>query len=141
MTFPASGHEVYHERDWPTPTLGTSIELDKYTRRADDLRATPVAVRFLSLEPLLGPLPSLDLSGIDWVIIGGESGRGARPMELSWVRDLIAHSRDAGAAVFVKQLGSVLGRRFGAEPKGGDWGAWPEDIRIRELPAAAKAAA
>lgn len=135
------GHDVYYEREWPPPNVwvGTSIELDKYARRADDLRATPAAVRFLSLEPLLGPLPSLDLTGIDWVIIGGESGRGARPMELTWARDLITRSRDAGAAVFVKQLGSVLGRRFGTGPKGGDWGAWPGDIRVREFPVAAEA--
>lgn len=129
-----------YDAAWPLPNvhLGTSIELDKYARRADELRRTEAAVRFLSLEPLLGPLPSLDLTGIDWVIIGGESGRGARPMELAWVRDLIARSREAGAAVFVKQLGSVLGRRFGTEPKGGDWGAWPEDIRIREFPCAVR---
>ena len=60
----------------PNVWLGTSIENDRYTFRADHLRATPAAVRFLSLEPLLGPLPSLDLTGIDWVIVGGESGPG-----------------------------------------------------------------
>jgi protein gp37 len=137
------GREVYHEREWPLPNVwvGTSIELDEYSRRAGELRKTPAAVRFLSLEPLLGPLPSLDLSGIDWVIIGGESGRGARPMETWWVRDLIERSREAGAAIFVKQVGSVLGADWGAGPKGGDWDAWPEDLRIREFPVAAKAAA
>jgi protein gp37 len=137
------GHVVYHERDWPLPNvwLGTSIELDEYCRRADDLRRTPAAIRFLSLEPLLGPLPSLDLSGIDWVIIGGESGRGARPMRLEWARDLAGRGRAAGAAVFVKQLGSVLGRELGAGPKGGDWDAWPEDLRVRQFPGAAVEAA
>jgi len=75
---------------WPLPNvwLGTSIESDRYTFRADHLRATPAAVRFLSCEPLLGPLPSLDLTGIDQVIVGGESGPGARPMHPDWVRDL-----------------------------------------------------
>lgn len=75
---------------WPLPNvwLGTSIESDKYAWRANHLRNTPAAVRFLSLEPLLGPLPSLDLTGIDWVIVGGESGPGARPMHPDWVRDI-----------------------------------------------------
>jgi protein gp37 len=75
---------------WPLRNvwLGTSVELDKYSWRADHLRATPAAVRFISAEPLLGPLPSLDLTGIDWLIVGGESGPGARPMHPAWVRDL-----------------------------------------------------
>jgi protein gp37 len=120
----------------PNVHVGTSIELDEYTRRADELRATPAAIRFLSLEPLLGPLPSLDLTGIDWIILGGESGGHARPVDLGWVRDLIAQGRESGAAVFVKQLGAVLGHRFGAGPHGADWDYWPEDLRIREFPRA-----
>jgi len=123
----------------PNVHLGTSIELDRYCRRADDLRGTPAAVRFLSLEPLLGPLPSLDLAGIDWVIIGGESGPGSRPLDLTWVRDLIARCRAAGSAVFVKQLGSWWARENGGNDKGGDWSLWPEDLRIRELPVVAEA--
>jgi protein gp37 len=119
--------------------LGTSIELDEYVRRADALRQTSAAVRFLSLEPLLGPLPSLDFTGIDWTIIGGESGPGARPMELSWARDLINRARDAGSAVFVKQLGSVLGKDFDAGGHGGDWDRWPADLRIREYPEVTRA--
>jgi protein gp37 len=123
---------------WPLPNvhMGTSIELDRYTDRADELRETPAAVRFLSLEPLLGPLPSLDLTGIDWAIIGGESGGGARPMDLGWVRDLIAQCRESGTAIFVKQLGSVLGREFDAGPHGADWDRWPGDLRVRQFPAA-----
>jgi protein gp37 len=122
--------------EWPLPNvwMGTSIELDRYCRRADDLRETPAAVRFLSLEPLLGPLPSLDLTGIDWAIIGGESGPGAREMDIGWARELVSRCREAGTAVFVKQLGSVLGRELGAGPKGGDWDAWPADLRVREFP-------
>lgn len=141
-----------HER-FPTQTqpagcallnvwLGTSIESDDYIRRADHLRATPAAVRFVSAEPLLGPLPSLDLTGIDWLIIGGESGKGARPLELSWVRDLIGRARDAGTAVFVKQLGTVWARDtwVGGVPaarsdaKGGRLELWPRDVQIREYP-------
>lgn len=123
----------------PNVHLGTSIELDRYCRRADDLRRTPSAIRFLSLEPLLGPLPSLDLTGIDWAIIGGESGPGSRPLDLGWVRDIIARCRETGTAVFVKQLGSQWARKYGGGDKGGDWSLWPEDLRIRELPRAAEA--
>jgi protein gp37 len=123
---------IYHRMTWPLPNveLGTSIEMDYYTGRADALRNTPAAVRFLSLEPLLGPLPSLDLTGIDQIIIGGESGAGARPLDLGWVRELIAMARAAGTAAFVKQLGSV----WAAKGKGGDWDTWPEDLRVREFP-------
>lgn len=76
----------------PNVWLGTSIENDRYTFRADHIREIDAAVRWLSLEPLLGPLPSLDLTGIDWVVVGGESGPGARPMDLDWARDI----RDEG---------------------------------------------
>jgi protein gp37 len=85
--------------------LGTSIELDKYAYRADHLRATPAAVRWLSLEPLLGPLPSLDLTGIDWVVAGGESGPGARQMHPAWARDIRDRCVDAGIPFFFKQWG------------------------------------
>lgn len=137
------GREVYHHRPWPLQNvhLGTSIELDRYCRRADDLRETPAAVRFLSLEPLLGPLPSLDLTGIDWAIIGGESGPGARAMDLGWARELVGRCREAGTQVFVKQLGSVAGRELGAGAKGGDMSAFPEDLKIREFPRVPRAEA
>lgn len=82
--------DVRGEWVWPLPNvwLGVSIESDRYTFRADQLRETPAAVRFISAEPLLGPLPSLDLTGIDWVIVGGESGPGARPMHPEWAREI-----------------------------------------------------
>jgi protein gp37 len=85
-------------KTWPSPNvwLGTSIENDRYAFRAGHRRATPAAVRFLSLEPLLGPLPSLDLDGIDWVIVGAESGKDARPMDDDWVRDLRDRAKTAG---------------------------------------------
>lgn len=83
--------------------LGVSIETDRYTFRADHLRTVPAAVRFLSLEPLLGPLPSLDLTGIGWVIVGAESGRGARPMNLDWVRDIRDRCVVDGVPFFFKQ--------------------------------------
>jgi protein gp37 len=127
--------KVAGKLEWP-PNLwmGVSIEDDSHTKRASELRETPAAVRFLSLEPLLGPLPSLDLSGIDWVILGGESGPGSRRMDPGWARDLIAQGREAGCAIFVKQLGSVLGAELGAGGKGGDWDAFPADLRLREYP-------
>ncbi|MFI6959676.1 DUF5131 family protein [Nocardia sp. NPDC050408] len=92
---------------WPLPNvwIGTSIESDEFCWRADHLRVTPAAVRFLSLEPLLGPLPDLNLEGIDWVIAGGESGPKARPMHPQWVRDIRDQCVDAGIAFFFKQWG------------------------------------
>lgn len=96
--------------------LGTSIESDRYTFRADHLRATPAAVRFLSLEPLLGPLPSLDLTGIDWVIVGGESGPGARPMHPMDVRDIRDRCVEAGVPFFFKQWGAWEGTWEGWGP-------------------------
>lgn len=121
---------------WPLPNvwMGTSIELDRHVLRADALRETPAAVRFLSLEPLIGPLPSLSFEGIDWTIIGGESGPEARPLDLGWVRDLADRAREAGSAVFVKQMGAVWARAHGADSHGGDWSFWPEDLRIRQFP-------
>ncbi|AVH57774.1 MULTISPECIES: DUF5131 family protein [Streptomyces] len=126
------------EEPLPNVWLGTSIESDDYARRADALRLAPAAVRFVSAEPLLGPLPSLDVTGIDWVILGGESGPGARPLELVWIRDVIGQCRTAGAAPFVKQLGSVWAKASGAsDKKGGSPEDWPTDLRVREYPAAA----
>jgi protein gp37 len=92
---------------WPLPNvwLGTSIESDEYAWRADNLRETPAAVRFLSLEPLLGSLPSLDLDGIDWVITGGESGPGARPMDPHWARTIRDQCQAKGVAFLHKQNG------------------------------------
>ncbi len=92
--------------------LGVSIESDDYTWRADYLRATTAAVRFLSLEPLLGPLPSLNLSGIDWVIVGGESGPHHRAIDPKWVRELRDRCSARRIAFFFKQWG-------GRTPKSG----------------------
>lgn len=120
--------------NWPANLwMGVSVENAGHVDRIDDLRAVPAAIRFLSLEPLLGPLPGLDLSGIGWVIVGGESGKGARPMELAWARDILWQCRRAGVVPFMKQLGAVLGRELGAGSHGGEWDAWPADLRIREF--------
>jgi protein gp37 len=88
---------------WPNVWLGVSIESSAYQHRADDLRKVPAAVRFISAEPLLARLPDLDLSGIDWLIVGGESGAGYRPMQHAWARELRAKARAAGTAFFFKQ--------------------------------------
>lgn len=90
----------------PNVWLGTSIELDTYSWRADYVRTLPeiAGVRWLSLEPLLGPLPSLDLKGIDWVVVGGETGRRARPMHSAWVQDIRARCNAAGIPFLFKLL-------------------------------------
>jgi protein gp37 len=94
-------------RDWgsgyPNVWLGVSIENNRHVFRADVLRGIPAAVRFISAEPLLGPLPSLNLAGIDWLIVGGESGPGFRPMDSAWALDLERLARAAGTAFFFKQ--------------------------------------
>lgn len=90
--------------------VGTSIESDRWAFRSDHLRRIPAAVRFVSAEPLLGPLPSLDLTGIDWLIVGGESGSGSwrfRPMDHDWARDLRDRATAAGVAFFFKQSAGV----------------------------------
>jgi protein gp37 len=114
---------------------GVSIESNDYGWRADMLRELP-GVRWISFEPLLGPCDRVDLTGIHWAVIGGESGPGARPIDLAWVRDLIARCRAAGVAVFVKQLGAVHARVSGVpqDRKGGSMVWWPEDLCIREYP-------
>ena len=105
---------------WPAPNvwLGTSIENDDYTWRADCLRQVPAAVRFLSLEPLLGPLPSLSLDGIGWVIAGGESGPGCRPLDLAWVRDIRDRCASQDAAFFFKQVGGPTPKAGGRQLDG-----------------------
>lgn len=114
--------------EWP-PTnvwVGTSIENDRWTVRADDLRAVPGEwVRFLSCEPLLGPLPSLDLTGIGWVIVGGESGPNHRPMDLDWVRDLRDRCVAAGVAFFFKQFGGRTPKSGGRLLDGRTWDEMP----------------
>jgi protein gp37 len=83
--------------------LGTSVESDKYVWRADHLRSIPAQVRFLSCEPLLGPLPSLNYEGLSWIIVGGESGKGYRKMDHQWARDIRDACADHGVAYYFKQ--------------------------------------
>lgn len=115
---------------WPLTNvwLGTSIENDRFVGRADDLRRAPAAVRFISAEPLLGPLPSLDLDGIDWLIVGGESGPGFRPMDHEWARQLRDRSLEAGVAFFFKQSSGIR-TETGIELDGDRWEQFPDDRR------------
>lgn len=168
--------------EWPLPNvhLGVSAENQKWLDiRYLALLQTPAAVRWISAEPLLGPISfwpddhaghdsdligefpferrtCLDCSGfededpripwttqehaidVDWIVAGGESGSGARPCELNWLRTLRDQCAETGTPFFCKQLGRILGLELGAGPKGGDWDAWPEDLRVRQFPVAAE---
>lgn len=123
---------------WPLPNvwLGTSVESDRYSFRADHLRATSAAVRFISAEPLLGPLPSLDLTGIDWLIVGGESGPGSRPMHADWARELRDRCEGTDTAFHFKQWGEHDGTsvRVGKHAAGRelDGRTWDEFPRMLE---------
>jgi protein gp37 len=150
---------------WPVPGvwLGVSTEDQRWADvRIPMLLETPAAVRFISAEPLLGPVDlrhlsvrnrTVDCLGgdvsnargevftgtpsvLDWVIVGGESGRGARSMDTSWAASIVKQCASAHAQVFVKQLGSVWAQAHGAaHPKGGDAGEWPAELRVRQFPA------
>jgi len=150
------------QRFWPAVLpnvwLGVSAEDQKWADiRIPALLDTPAAVRFVSAEPLLGRIdlrahlagscPEHDFPGgfcvqrghpgvrhLNWLIVGGESGPGARPMDEEWARTLAIQAVRAKVPVFVKQLGSVLGKQLGAGPKGGDWDMWPEDLKLRQFP-------
>ncbi len=111
----------------PNVWLGTSIENDRWAHRADELRATPAAIRFVSAEPLLGPLESLHLDGIDWLIVGGESGPTHREMDPEWVRDLRRRAADAQVAFFFKQWGGKTSKSGGRELDGRTHDAFPQD--------------
>ncbi len=100
--------------NYPNVAMGTTIENNDYVWRAQTLSAVPASMRFISAEPLLGPMPDLDLTGIDWVIVGGESGNGHRPMQDEWAREIMAKCREKGVAFFFKQHS---GQFSGMNPK------------------------
>jgi protein gp37 len=163
-------YDLTSQQPFANVWLGTSVEDQASAdERIPHLLATPAAVRFLSCEPLLGPVDltsallncewcghhqqgrctkcscegiGLDYQpAIDWVIVGGESGARARPMDLAWARSLVAQCRAAGVAPFVKQMGSFPVDAFdGAWPvaikeaHGRDMAEWPDDLRVREFP-------
>lgn len=114
------------ELDWPPNVwMGVSVETTAYTQRIEALQSTNAEVRFLSLEPLLGPLPNLNLDKIHWVIVGGESGPGARPMPAEWVRDIRNQCQQAGVPFFFKQWGGVRKKQTGRELDGRTWDEMP----------------
>ena len=119
--------ELSPKLEWaPQIWMGVSVENKDYTHRIDDLRKTRACVKFLSLEPLLGPLHNLNLRGVDWAIVGGESGPGARPVDPSWVTDIRDQCLRADVAFFFKQWGGVQKKKTGRELEGRTWDQMPE---------------
>jgi len=105
--------------------LGTSVESAEYAPRIDHLRSASAAVRFISFEPLLGSLQGVDLSGIDWAIVGGESGPKARPMQVQWVTEIREACRRSGSAFFFKQWGGRNKKSTGRTLDGRTWDEYP----------------
>ena len=105
--------------------MGVSVEDDRVLARIDHLREVPAAIRFLSLEPLIGPLKNLNLGGIDWAIVGGESGPGARTMRPVWVDAIRQQCASEGVAFFFKQWGGVRKSNFGRELNGRTYDEMP----------------
>ncbi|MFZ5895662.1 MAG: DUF5131 family protein [Myxococcota bacterium] len=130
--------------EWPQNVwMGVSVENADYVDRIEYLRTTGARVKFLSLEPLLGPLPELKLDGVDWVIVGGESGHRARPMAPAWVIDIRDQCRRAGVAFFFKQWGGKNKKKAGRMLEGRTWDEMPtapevtrvyQAVRTRALP-------
>jgi protein gp37 len=118
--------QVAGDLPWPANVwMGVSIESDKYAFRIDHLRTVNAAVRFVSAEPLLGALPGLDLSAIDWLIVGGESGPKARPVQEAWVQDLRDQCCAQAVAFFFKQWGGRTPKAGGRELDGEVWSEMP----------------
>ncbi len=111
----------WHSNVW----MGVSVENNEYAWRADCLRHTDAQTKFLSLEPLLGPIPDLDLASIDWVIVGGESGPGARPVDAEWVRDIRDRCVSASIHFFFKQWGGTNKKKAGRVLDGRTWDEIP----------------
>jgi protein gp37 len=124
--------ELDQEIDWPPNVwMGVSVENKNYAFRIDHLKQTGAHVKFLSLEPLLGPLPNLNLHGIDWVIVGGESGPGARPIEEEWVVSIRDQCLASRVPFFFKQWGGVRKKRNGRMLRGRTWEEMPGQVKVR----------
>ena len=160
LVWQLDGGLAWRRRQWPLRHVwcGVSAEDQHWADiRIPALLHTPAAVRFVSAEPLLGPIdlePYIPLGcdcgtgllgghedtcmlvrpTLDWVIVGGESGPGARPCGLGWIEELVNQCHATETPMFVKQFGSVLGREFGAGPKGGDMDRWPAYLQHRQFP-------
>jgi protein gp37 len=119
---------------WPENVwMGVTVETADYLCRIDHLRQTPAAVKFISFEPLLGRIPDLDLTGIDWVIVGGESGPGARPMKQQWAVEIRDKCLNAGIPFFFKQWGGVNKKRNGRSLEGRTWDDMPPTSELLKL--------
>ena len=105
--------------------MGVSVEDQRHTFRVEHLRKTGAKVKFISLEPLLGSIPSLNLESIDWVIVGGESGPRARPIKESWVIDIRNQCQEAKVPFFFKQWGGINKKKAGRELEGRTWDEMP----------------
>lgn len=118
--------------EWPANVwMGVSVENEAYTFRIDHLRRTNAAIKFLSLEPLLGPLSNLELDGMDWVIVGGESGPGARPMSEDWVIEIRNQCLASSVPFFFKQWGGVQRKQNGRKLEGRTWDETPVPRNIQ----------
>ena len=123
--------EMNDELNWqPQIWMGVSLENEDYQYRVDELRETQAHIKFLSVEPLLGPLPTLDLEDMDWVIVGGESGPGARPVDPAWVREIRDQCIQNEVAFFFKQWGGVFKSRTGRVLDGRTWDEMPVQRRL-----------
>ncbi len=119
--------EIESELSWaPNIWMGVSVESQKYVHRIDDLRKTGAKVKFLSLEPLLGPLKSLNLDSIDWAIVGGESGYGFRPVKEEWVLEIRKQCEDFGVPFFFKQWGGFNKKKTGRLLEGRTYDEMPK---------------
>jgi protein gp37 len=118
--------QINDELEWaPNIWMGVSVESSRYRSRIDHLRGTQAEIKFLSLEPLLGPLPDLNLRGINWVIVGGESGPRSRPVDPKWVVDLRDQCCRAGVPFFFKQWGGPRKKQSGRLVEGRTWDEMP----------------
>jgi protein gp37 len=125
--------EVNTQIDWPDNVwMGVSVENSDYMFRIDHLRRTNAKTKFLSLEPLLGPLPNLNLNGIKWAIVGGESGPGARPVMQEWVTQIRDQCLVAKVPFFFKQWGGVHKKRAGRELQGRTWDEMPANFGLAQ---------
>ncbi len=123
---PERAAELALNFDWtPNIWFGTTVENQKVVPRIRHLVNTPAMTKFLSVEPLLGPIPKLPLKGLDWVIVGGESGPGARPMSPEWVRQIRDRCLERSVPFFFKQWGGVQKKRAGRELDGREWNGFP----------------
>lgn len=122
--------EMNKKLHWaPNIWMGTSVENEDYMERIDFLRKTSAKIKFLSLEPLLGPLPNMSLKKIDWVIVGGESGWKARPMKLEWVLDIQEQCQHANVPFFFKQWGGKNKKLTGRTLNGRTWDEMPKTVQ------------